>query len=361
MHRRDFLKTTAAATLASGGMAASATAADATALSTTTEAAAAPSAPAVHGGARTLLLASPFHDSSSDAGDAVRRLARRIELAAQGQWRIAWTGEAASSDVSIADLGSAASQHPAFTYFSGLPSAHALDIAGLEAWLTAGGGQDLWDDLAAGCGLKFLLAGHSGAGPTLWSRAPLVSPADLVGRSIALAGPAHALATGLGALPVDLDAEKVAEALAAGGVDIAETPDATPAPRAPLAAIAAHRYPSPFQPHGTTIALAIRHSLWEGFTVGERIVLESLAAESLAHTRAQHAAERATRAALAGTLPDCVPRLQPLSEDIARGVSTIAASFIAGIAGHDQLSRRIDHSYMTFRRASARRGPSALS
>ena len=75
MDRRDFLKTTSAAAVAASAASASTAAA--------TEAA--PSAPAIWSGSRQLTLKSY---SSDLPGSGAGRLARRIEIASDGRYRI---------------------------------------------------------------------------------------------------------------------------------------------------------------------------------------------------------------------------------------------------------------------------------
>lgn len=367
MHRRDFLRTTSAAAIAASGLTGAAEAArvaDRTAADHATVA-----SPAILRSTRTLRLVSPWHDDASPVGDHVRRLAMRIAAAMDGRWRIeAITTEGhglaavmtGATDLYIASENDHLGYHPAFAYFAGLPAATGLDAEGLHAWLAAAGGQELWDGLGREFDIKSLLAGHSGGAPGLWSQAPLATPGDLAGRRIAVSGLSREVARGLGAVPVSIPAGRIAAALAAREIDIAEAPDASLATRHAIAAAAPYSAISEFSLDGSAISLGMRASFWDGLTESERIVLSALASEAFASAMAEQTADRAMTADLVSHASQQVPAIGLPAQDISLPIAKIAETVVAQLAGHDALSRRIDHSYMSFRRLTGRRQPVAI-
>ena len=158
MDRREFLITTSGAAVAASSAAATVAGAGEHGLE----------APAVVSNARTFELAMPWRDDGRCAGDSARRLARRVEAMTDGRYRIEIVAEAPASLTSSLRHGAAhdySAHHPAFAYFAGLPGTHGLAAQDFATWLTVGGGQMLWDDLAAEADVKPLLAGHSGTTP----------------------------------------------------------------------------------------------------------------------------------------------------------------------------------------------------
>jgi TRAP-type mannitol/chloroaromatic compound transport system substrate-binding protein len=343
MDRREFLKTT-------GGVAAAATAGT---VATAHELAAseAPAAPAIGSGTQELGLAMPWPDNGKGFGDSARRLARRIEALTGGRYRVAMREGA---DAHAADLahGSAhhhLSHHAAFAYFAGLPGDTGLAAGDLAAWLEVGGGQTLWDDLAAGLGFKPLLAGHGGASPPLWSSRPMTSLADLEGGKISAPGLGPDVARALGAEPVALEPRDVVEALSRGTIGFAEWGGALHSMALGLHTSAVHATGSGLNGNGTALSLAVRLPLWESLSAGDKSAIAAAAAEefrvSLWEAQAHEAMIRSALTQAHGV------RFLPFPADVADALSRVAAATVAHIAGRDERSARIDHSYMAFRSA----------
>ena len=112
MDRRDFLRTTSAAAMA-GAASASAAAATEAQLG----------APATLSGSRDLILASDARDLPGSGAD---RLARRIETATEGRYRIE-LASGADAELTYGGAWRHAGLHPAFAMFAGLPFSQGLD------------------------------------------------------------------------------------------------------------------------------------------------------------------------------------------------------------------------------------------
>ena len=159
MDRRDFLRTTGAAAVAAG--------------TTVTPAHAigdAPAAPAVRSGSGCSRWARSGRSSPGSgpgAAGASHRDGHRRPLSHRGR-----DGNA-EADLTYGGAGRHASLHPAFAFFAGLPFGQGLDAAAQHAWLAVGGGEMLWDELAAELGFKPLLAGHTGPSAGVWAGARL--------------------------------------------------------------------------------------------------------------------------------------------------------------------------------------------
>lgn len=367
MQRREFLKTTGAAAIAAPASVLAATVTAPTHAQAAEATRATLDTPAIHSGMRTLRLHSPLLDARGSAGDQARRLAHRLATASDGRWHL----ELAAPDTvagrpGACSLAAVASGHadlsidlasevpvrrPDDAYFAGLPGGIGMDIVTLDGWLRAGGGQELWDELTGEIGAKPLLAGCTGAAPTLWSLTPIETTADLRGRAVSLSAAGSIVAGALGMVVRTTAAEPV-DALATGAIDIAETPDASMATRQRFAGAAPYGYASPFAHHGQTIALHVRRALWDTMTAGDRALLEGIAAEALAVAYADHAADRAMAAMVAAASPGLLPSLRPLAADVGRAVRTLAATVVAEAAANTAITRRIDASYMAFRRAT---------
>ncbi len=174
--RRTFLSQSSAAVVAT------------TATATVAHSAASPAAtssdtamPAVGSTTVHAILATPWANGPFALEANAHTLAQSINLLTDGGLQISLADgsprQTKATDLADADIvldveQAYVSQHPAFAYFAGLPSRQSLAANDVGAWLSAGGGQSMWDDLAGEFGEKPLLVGHLGERPGLWSTAP---------------------------------------------------------------------------------------------------------------------------------------------------------------------------------------------
>ncbi|MEQ1711940.1 MAG: twin-arginine translocation signal domain-containing protein, partial [Hyphomicrobium sp.] len=132
MDRRSFLKTTTAAAAASAAIAPLSSAGPVAASEAPAIDIAPVAAPAILSGVRELVMAMPWRDSVSGPADQAFRIARRLEAALDGRWRITprqhgfggleavMVGDA---DLTFGTENQNLSFHPAFAYFAALPGA----------------------------------------------------------------------------------------------------------------------------------------------------------------------------------------------------------------------------------------------
>jgi len=348
MDRRTFLKSTGAA-------AAAGTAAAVPARAET------PAALAVSRGARELTLATVWPLDTPVYGDSVVRLTRRIEAATEGRCRI--------TPVAVCDNGLAAvtrgaadlyhgSEHfhleaePALAYFAALPGPFGFDAASCQAWLIAGGGQMLWDDLGADLGVKPLMAGHTGPSVGLWLKRPISENTAFAGLRLNVLGLAGRVLAALGGEPRALPPSELTVALAEGRLDGAEWAGPTASLAVGLHRSAKHVVPRAFTPAGSSYTLAIRRELWEALPSSDRAVFEACTAEEVRISLAEATAHRriAWRAAAEqhGVTLDTRRLRQPPS------FVEATAEAVAAVARSSSKARRIDASYRAF--AAATRG-----
>lgn len=346
MDRRSFLKTTGAA----AGAAAGASVAGAAHAASTQ---ASDGAPALASGTRELRVASAWPDAVAGPADDTRRLLASLVEASDGKWRFrvldlpAGTtainalsrGEA---DLLIASDNAHTALDPAFGYFGGLPGSMGLVAHDLEAWLVAGGGQLLWDDLGGHHGVKPLLAGHLGAPAGLWSQTPLKGLDDIEGAAIAANGLALDVARGLGAEAVRAGHEAAIVQGAGLLTDLAFG----------LPEHARHYYTGSLMPAGTTVTLGVARGLWDGLSGTERAILAGAASaawrESLA---AQKIHAQLALSALQQAHPVVVA---PLPAEIARQIDRVSEAVVAHAAGSSARARAIDASLMAYLHATGR-------
>ncbi len=363
MDRRNFLKGSSAIALAGSATVAAAQAAKA---ADGKDAAAALSAPGILPQRRTLRMVSLWPDSVSGPADHIHRLIRRIEAATDRHWMIdisdmpangaeafnaVMTGKA---DLYAGHEHAHRTLHPAFSYLAGLPCRTGMDIGHLDAWLTAAGGQDLWDELAGEFNMKGLLIGHSGMAHGLFTRTPVRTRADLIGKRIATTGLAAEVLQAVDARPLDGTASTLAELIgdiSIDGIELHGPP--FDMPYGPSSARLNSAFTQQFLPGlddaGYAITLGLRRSLWDGLATSERIMLSALASEALAASRADALAQARAFDQLNDTANRTgADKHPPHWIALADELSRIAASIVADLSGHDTHAARINASYMAF-------------
>ena len=339
MDRRDFLKTSGAA---------------AAAMATTASVSAAGDdvpAPAVAKGIRTFVMALSWPDNCSGPAENARRLARTIEETSSDRIRFQFVE---SPDAALAvRSGTAdfyfASEHEnrdldrAFAYFGGLPGHHGLPAHQFNQWLLVGGGQALWDDLAAGHGFKAMIAGHTGEASGLWSKAPIRSIKSLAGLKIWAPGLAEDVVRALGGAPISIDPANVAHAIANGDAEAAEFGGMIAASSLGIPVHAPNRLPCAVTPYGTALSLGCLQATWEGLSRSDQALIQNAAqiefqtmlAEESAHNRLMPVSE-----------PDKEARAAAV--EIAQAIHRMSDAIVAHLAAADAKTARLSASYMAF-------------
>ena len=336
MDRRNFLRTTGAAAVAAGTAAAPA-------LAVETQSANTP--PVTRPGAKLLTLGSEW--APEPAGFGPERLARRIETATDGRYRIEIAHGNADADLTYGSAWRHAKLHPAFAFFAGLPFAQSLDASAHHTWLAVGGGEMLWDELAAEHGFKPLLAGHTGASAGVWTGARLETPGDLAGTTVHVVGLAADALRALGAMPVELAPHELRSALTGGRIQAAEWLGPLAAAAPDLQPLAQRLYEPGFHRGGMTLSLAVRRGLWETIGAADRAVFEACAAQeyhlALADARAH--------ALIAGQVaaPAKWPVRLAWSDAVSEALDLALSEVVERIVASDPSARRIHDSYQAFR------------
>jgi len=350
MDRRTFLKATTVT--AGSGLALQSTAA----LSSTGDD---PAAPALARAAKTLTFSSAWSDDIPVFADAARRLAARLQQALGDEFRIVRADEAVS-DPDLTFGRQPVEIDAADAFFAGLPGSYGLAPMHHHAWLTVGGGQMLWDDLAAQHGWKPLLAGHSGPRPGLWTTFDLREASDFASRAIVISGGlGRKLARSLSVDVIEITPAEIATQLAEGQLDAVAWGNPLAGLMLGLPQAATHFYRGGIHQRGLAFALNVRLPVWESFSAATRVAFEGVAAyefglglsESLAHERI---AERTIARSASLSISDLPAQVSDATDEVTRLLlDDICTSSIE--------ARRILDSYLAFHRMVESEPEAALS
>ena len=306
----------------------------------------------------TVATSSPFPDNLAGPSDQLHKLATSIKQLSNGRIDLAidtaptpqsnseWPRGAGNIDAMFMPLHWSPHAHTASLYYSGMPHVKALSATELIDWLSTSGGQTMWDSINAAQYIKPLLAGHLGETPALWSTTRIQNLTDLAGKKVASAGAPPELLRAIGATPVSLPPEHMAEALKSGKIDVAECGSLHTAMSLRIHLVANYAAKGTLTPSGTALALAFTTHAWQGLSEAEQALVTTCANENYrAAINENRALERPLEIALNDHHNVEVSSLE--TRDNASW-QRLADTFAAHIATADDLAAAINASYSAF-------------
>ena len=330
--------------------------------------------PAIGGGAaggrrgstRELKLVTTWPKNFPGLGTGAERLARRIEALSDGAIRVRLyaAGELVPALGAFdavaqgkADLYHGAEYYwqgksPAFNFFAAVP--FGMTASEMNAWVRFGGGQALWDELAAPFNVKPFMAGNTGTQMGGWYKREINTLDDFRGLRIRMPGLGGEVMSRLGATPVTKPGGELFQALDQGNIDASEWVG----PWNDVAfgfhtIVKTYYYPGIHEP-GTTLSVGVNARLWAALSPSEQAVVEAAAAAENDIMKAEFDAENAR--ALAQLMQDPTVKLQRFSDDILTRKAEIAAELLAQAAADDALTGRVYDSFIAARGAADRWG-----
>jgi TRAP-type mannitol/chloroaromatic compound transport system substrate-binding protein len=291
-------------------------------------------------------------------GMSAERLAARIGALSGGRHR---NGEAAAGEVvpafgvldavgsGVAEMGHSAAfywqgKEPAAAFFTTvpfglLPNEHV-------AWIDAGGGQALWDELYAPFGVKPFMAGNTGVCMGGWFRRELKSRDDVRGLKIRSLGLGGEVYRRLGAIPQTTAPAEILVALQSGVIDGAEFVG----PGSDIA-LGLYRY-APFyygpgfnKPNGTGECI-VNLKAWQGLDAELQAIMSSACAAEASYALAEM--ERLNIEALAALTGKDNVQLRTFPSDLIAAARVTAKDVLAEVAGKGANAAKVRDAYMAF-------------
>jgi TRAP-type mannitol/chloroaromatic compound transport system substrate-binding protein len=191
-------------------------------------------APAIAQGGKEMVIVSSWPRDAPGVGTSAQRLAARITEVSEGAIRTTYyaAGEKVGAFDVFDEVASGNShaynsaeyywkgKHPGFAFFTTVP--FGMTYNERSAWLRFGEGQALWDELAAGFGVKALPAGSNGCQMGGWFNKEINSAEDLKGLKMRIPGVGGDVLAKLGVSPISLPGGQIYENLVSGAIDATE-------------------------------------------------------------------------------------------------------------------------------------------
>ena len=254
----------------------------------------------------------------------------------------------------VADIGHTASffwqgKMPAATFFTTVP--FGMTPAEHVAWIEAGGGQALWDELYASFGVKPFMGGNTGVCMGGWFRRELASLADLRGlklRSLGLGGEVYRR---LGATPQTTPPAEILSSLQSGVIDGAEFVGPGTDIALGLYRVAPfYYYPGFNKPNGTGEAIVALKS-WNALSAELKAIVAHACATEANYALAEM--ERLNAQALAALVGEHHVRLAAFPADLVSAARKQAGDVLGELSARNAISGKVHASYSAFRARSA--------
>jgi TRAP-type mannitol/chloroaromatic compound transport system substrate-binding protein len=297
-------------------------------------------------------------------GMSAERVAERINALSGGRLQIAVhaAGEVvpafevldAVGSGGIAEMGHTASfywqgKDPAAVFYTTVP--FGLTPGEHVAWVEAGGGQALWDELYAPFGVKPFMGGNTGVCMGGWFRRELRGLADVRGLKIRSLGLGGEVFRRLGATPQTTPPAEILTSLQSGVLDAAEFVGPGSDIALGLYRVAPNYYAPGFnKPNGTGECI-VSLKAWQALDAEMKaIVAHACAAEA---TFALSEMDRLNAEALAALTSRHGVQLRTFPADLIAAARKEAASVLSELAARSERARRVHDSYTAFRERSA--------
>jgi len=191
-------------------------------------------APAVAADRVDIAMVTTWPRDFPGLGTGAQRFAQRLTDMSDGRFQVQYfaSGERVKAFDSFDEVASGNAQmyhaadyywkgkHKAWGYFTAVP--FGLTYTEFNAWIRFAGGQQLWDELADGFGLKNFVCGNTGVQMGGWFNKKIKSAKDLKGLKMRIPGFGGEVMAKLGAPPVSLPGGQIYENLVSGAIDATE-------------------------------------------------------------------------------------------------------------------------------------------
>ena len=254
----------------------------------------------------------------------------------------------------VADIGHTASFYwqgkmPAAAFFTTVP--FGLTPSEHVAWIEAGGGQALWDELYEPFGVKPFMGGNTGVCMGGWFRHELMSLADLRGlklRSLGLGGEVYRR---LGATPQTTPSAEILTSLQSGVIDGAEFVGPGTDIALGLYRVAPfYYYPGFNKPNGTGECI-VALKIWNALAADLKAIVAHACASEANFALAEM--ERLNAQALAALVGEHKVQLRAFPEDLVAAARKQAGEVLGELGTRSAIAGKVQGSYAAFRERTA--------
>jgi TRAP-type mannitol/chloroaromatic compound transport system substrate-binding protein len=308
---------------------------------------------------RELTMVTTWPKNFPGLGTGAQRVADRITAATGGELTVTLyaAGElvGAFDSFDAVSAGTADCWHGAayywqgksqgFNFFTAVP--FGFTATELMAWIHYGGGQELWDELAAGFNVKPFMAGNTGLQMGGWFRQEVNTPEDFSGLRFRMPGLGGEVLRRLGAAVVNLPGGEIFPSLQSGAIDATEWVGPWNDLAFGFYRVASYYYYPGFHEPGSGLEFSMNKEVYDSLSDEHKaIVAASAAAENdimLAEFNARN------NDALNTLITEHGVELRKFSPEIFQAFGEAAEDVLAEAGATDEINGRIYESFVNFR------------
>ncbi len=323
-------------------------------------AAATVAAPAIAKERIEIVMVSTWPRDFPGLGTGAQRFAKRLSDMSDGRLNVQYFagGERVKPFDSFDEVASGNAQmyhaadyywkgkHPGWAYFTAVP--FGLTYNEINAWIRWGGGQELWDELAGGFGLKCLPCGNTGSQMGGWFRKEINSADDLKGLKMRIPGLGGDVMAKLGASPVSLPGSQIYENLVSGAIDATEWVGPWNDSFMKFYEAAKYYYYPGMHEPGSTLALGMNKKWWDGLSKSDQLTIQAASSMENDVMMAEYNAKNG--ASLAKLISEQGVKLREFNDDVYDSFGEAAEEVFEGVRSHSALAEKIHASFVTSRR-----------
>ncbi|MDA0366811.1 MAG: TRAP transporter substrate-binding protein [Proteobacteria bacterium] len=345
MKRREFLTGAAAAGVA-------------------TAAASAFPTPAISQGLIEIKMVTTWPKNFPGLGTGAQRLADRITKMTEGRITVKLfaAGElvGAFDSFDAVSQGNAEAYHgaeyywqgksKAFNFFTAVP--FGLTATELNAWIYHGGGQELWDELAADFGLKSFLAGNTGVQMGGWFAKEVNSVDDFNGLKFRMPGLGGEVLRRMGAAVVALPGGEIFPALQSGAIDATEWVGPWNDLAFGFYKVVKYYYFPGFHEPGSGLAFSMNKKVWDALTDSDKEIVKAACAAENDIMFAEFTARN--NDSLTTLVRDHDVKLRKMNDGILNEIGRLSGEVMVETAAEGGITKRVYDSFLDFRKGAIR-------
>ena len=254
----------------------------------------------------------------------------------------------------VAEIGHTASFYwqgkmPAAAFYTTVP--FGLTPSEHVAWIEAGGGQALWDELYAPFGVKPFMGGNTGVCMGGWFRRELASLADLRGLKLRSLGLGGEIYRRLGATPQTTPPAEILSSLQSGVIDGAEFVGPGTDIALGLYRVAPfYYYPGFNKPNGTGECI-VSLQTWNGLPADLKAIVAHACATEANYALAEM--EQLNGRALGALINDHGVKLAAFPDDMIAAARKQSVDVLGELGQRSAIAGKVHDSYTAFRTRNA--------
>jgi TRAP-type mannitol/chloroaromatic compound transport system substrate-binding protein len=230
---------------------------------------------------------------------------------------------------------------PGFAFFTAVP--FGMTASEIMGWTEFGGGQELWDELAARFNIKPFAAGNTGHQLAGWYKREINSLEDLRGMRIRMPGLGGEVLRRVGASAVALAGGEIYQALQSGAIDGSEWVGPWNDLAFGFYREAKYYYWPGIHEPGAQLSVGVNLDLWNGLNLQERTIIQSACAAVNARMLADYMHNNAV--ALGELVERYGVELRQMPQDVLAALARASKDVLDETGATDDICRRIFESF----------------